>query len=181
MQGTCIAWSVIVIGLERNRAHRLALPVLRTLVVSATILAGLLAGTTVDRFVVAFPAWRKLGVKAWADYSRHADLGNGTILYSVFAIGCVATALGAAALVRHREPRRFRVAVYITAAVATAGLLLTLKAAPYMLSLTGLGDDPVALERAFDGFFMWSAARGVLQVLAFPLGLWATVAVFRIT
>jgi len=48
------------------------------LVAAGALLDGLLAGSTVDRFVAGLPAWRQVGVVAWADYSRHADLGYGS-------------------------------------------------------------------------------------------------------
>jgi hypothetical protein len=52
--------------------------VLATLAVLAN---GLLAGLSVDRSVVAMPAWRWVGVRGWAAFSRRADLGNGLVLY----------------------------------------------------------------------------------------------------
>ena len=55
--------------------------------VAATIVNGLLAGGNVDRAIVARPAWGQIGFAAWADYSRHADLGNGQWFYPVMALG----------------------------------------------------------------------------------------------
>lgn len=52
----------------------------RISLVSACILGGILAGTDVYRLVVAFPAWQVLGVVSRADFSRHADLGNGIVV-----------------------------------------------------------------------------------------------------
>ena len=51
------------------------------LIVAATLLHGILAGVTVDRIPVGLPAWYEVGVVAWADYSRSADLGNGPLLF----------------------------------------------------------------------------------------------------
>lgn len=47
---------------------------LRAFVAAGLLLDGLLAGSTVDRFVAGWPAWKHVGVNAWAEYSRHADL-----------------------------------------------------------------------------------------------------------
>ena len=55
------------------------------LVVAATVVGGLF-GSLLDRALVATPAWRHLGVQAWVDYSRHADLGPGKIAYPIGAI-----------------------------------------------------------------------------------------------
>jgi hypothetical protein len=52
----------------------------------ATILGGTLAGATADRLFVGQGAWRAVGVRAWAAYSRHADLGNGRFFYPPLAI-----------------------------------------------------------------------------------------------
>ena len=45
------------------------------LILGAAILDGFLAGGNVDRIIVQMPAWRRVGVRAWAEYSRKADLG----------------------------------------------------------------------------------------------------------
>lgn len=53
----------------------------------ATLVGGLLAGLSLDRSLVALPAWRRLDVEAWAVFSRHADLGRGLVLYPVLGVG----------------------------------------------------------------------------------------------
>jgi len=45
------------------------------LVIDAPVLHGFLAGASAVRALVHMPAWRKLGPRAWAAFSRHADLG----------------------------------------------------------------------------------------------------------
>ena len=70
------------------------------LVVAATVIGGLFS-SLLDRALVATPAWRHLGVHAWADYSRHANLGTGRIVYPIG--GILLWALVFAAAVSHRE------------------------------------------------------------------------------
>ena len=48
----------------------------RIVLVLAILLSGLLAGGDIDRAFVAMPAWQQVGAVAWAEFSRHADLGN---------------------------------------------------------------------------------------------------------
>jgi hypothetical protein len=48
----------------------------RILLIFATLVSGLLAGGNVDRAFVAMPALRQVGAIAWAEFSRHADLGT---------------------------------------------------------------------------------------------------------
>jgi hypothetical protein len=132
----------------------------------------------VDRVLVQMPAWRVVGVAGWAAYSRHADLGNGLVLYSTVAIaGCALSVTAAIAIARERAVRRAAtIPAYLAAALTVLGLLLTIKAAPFMLSLRRVGDDPIGLQRAFDGFDWWGNIRSVVQTLGFVANLWSLVA-----
>jgi len=124
-------------------------------IVSATLANGLLAGGDVDRWLVGMPAWQPIGVVGWANYSRLADLGNGLVLYPILAIGGTLLSLAAAATLMHqaKHERFVAIPVYAAAALAVARLLMTFKAAPFMLSLRHIGNEEVALlEHAFDGF-----------------------------
>ncbi|MGH8337289.1 MAG: hypothetical protein ACRETL_10835, partial [Gammaproteobacteria bacterium] len=65
----------------------------------------------------------------------------------------------------------------IAVALSLLGLLITVKAAPIMLSLR-TGASPAALRRAFDDFFLWGLyLRGAVNVLAFGASVWALSAV----
>jgi hypothetical protein len=58
------------------------------------------------------------------------------------------------------------------AALALVGLIITLRAAPVMLSLRRVGDDPHALDSAFRSFAGWSMPRAIAQLFAFAPNLW---------
>jgi hypothetical protein len=121
------------------------------LIVGATLLDGILAGGDVDRWVVSMPAWRTVGVVAWANYSRSADLGNGFILYPALAISGTFLSLAAAvSLARQWKHKSFvAIAVYAAAALARSGLVITFKAAPFMLSLRQIRNaDEALLQQA---------------------------------
>jgi hypothetical protein len=95
------------------------------LIVAATVFAGLLAGANVDRVVVQMLAWRKVGTRSWAEYSRHADLGNGLILYPLEAIGGAILAV-AVAIVFHFDavvPRSAATPIYLAAVCVLGGYL----------------------------------------------------------
>jgi hypothetical protein len=139
----------------------------QTLVLVACFLSGALAGVNIDGFVVRFPAWRRLGVVAWAAYSRKADLGNGLFLYPTLAIGHTLLMIAVVIALHYRGPTNALSTAYAAASLAIVGLLLTARAAPIMLSLKRSGDDPQVLERAFRGFARWSLIRAIAQVLAF--------------
>ena len=145
-------------------------------IVGATLANGLLAGGDVDRWLVGMPAWQSVGVVGWANYSRLADLGNGFVLYPILAIAGTLLSL-AAVVIFMRQAKHERVAaipVYAAAALAVAGLLVTFKAAPFMLSLRHIGNEDVGLlQHAFDGFRLWGGVRTVLQTLGFGANLWS--------
>jgi hypothetical protein len=56
------------------------------LILSATIVTGLLAGASLDKAVVQLPARHRMGVIGFAAFSRANDLGNGLIAYPVLGI-----------------------------------------------------------------------------------------------
>jgi len=149
------------------------------LVLFATIFNAPLFGT-LNRAIVDFAAWRKLGVVAWADFSRYADLGPGLVLYPLEAIGGGAFTL-AALLSYHldgRRPRSAAAPLYIAWLGALGGLLLTRQAAPQMLSLRRIPrDDAVSLQQAFESFTFWSYLRLLTQAGAWLANLWSLVSI----
>jgi hypothetical protein len=144
------------------------------LLLAATLLSGLLAGGNVDRAIVAMPAWEHLGAAAWAQFSRHADLGNGIVLYPLEAIGAFLLIVAAtcSSLVGRLATKYIAARLCGAALLSAAGLLCTLKAAPIMLRVAYVS-DPAALQQAFEGFRTWGDLRGFFQVLAFVAAVWA--------
>ena len=147
----------------------------RLLVAAATLVSGILAGGIIDRVAVGGPAWHALGVEAWAQYSRRADLGSGLVAYPVEGIGA-ALLIVAAALSNYfdRGARQgAALPLYIAVAFSITGLLLTAKAAPIMLGLA-TPQPAVILRQAFDDFFVWGLyLRGAVDTLAFVALVWA--------
>lgn len=143
----------------------------KQLAAAATMFGGVLAGATFDRGLVGMPALWQLGPKAWADYSRRADLSvRGAAFYPTLAIGN--TVLSIATAIAAPKNRAAKVA----AALAVSGLLLTFKAAPNMLRLRKLDDDnEAAIRDAMRGFAFWSALRGACQIGAFAANVAALV------
>ena len=142
-------------------------PTLTVVATLATALNGLLAGQNVDRLVVQMPAWRRVGVRAWAAYSRRADMGNGFILYPSLAIGgTVLNVISAAMQLSAGGANGKFLAMAVASLLSLAGLLATTRAALYMLSLRRV-DDETGLAQAFVGFDRWGTVRAALQILAF--------------
>ncbi len=149
--------------------------VTRWLVLATLVVLGLF-GSLVDRVFVATPAWEHLGVLSWAAYSRHADLGNGLILYPI--IGILPTVLAIAAAITHRldraAPRSTGPPIYLAALSMIGVMAATVKAAPIMLNVANLGNDHTTLQEAFDQFTLWGVqVRGGFFATAFLATAWA--------
>jgi hypothetical protein len=145
------------------------------------IIVDQLLGTVIDtlnRTLVEMPAWKHLGVQAWASFSRFADLGNGSIFYPVAGIGGLVLVLASAIVFRLGPQRPWSVAipVYAAALMVICVILTTTQAAPFMLSLRRIGDDPRALQQAFEGFYRWDSIRAVIGTLQGFFEIWALVA-----
>lgn len=145
------------------------------LLLAATVLGGLLAGGNFVRMFIEMPAWHAVGAGGWAAFSRHADLGHGLLLYPLLAIGAAALTLAAAVSFRldADAPAAAAIPIYLGALLVIAGLALTGFAAPQMLSLRAIGDDPPRVQAAFDAFEYWGNLRGIVQMLAFGANAWA--------
>ena len=142
---------------------------LRPLLVAACLLSGLLAGENIFRYAMEVPAWRHIPIDQWGEYSRHADLGNGVFLLPFEAIASAILLLIASVILTRQKEKLQAIALPVHAAtlLALIGLVLTFFAAPYMLSLRSLGNDPVLLQQAFDHFHHWGFFRAIAQVLSF--------------
>lgn len=149
------------------------------LAIAATLISGVLAGLSIDRMVVALPAWRRVGLRSWADFSRHADLGNGRTLYPLLGLAAPACSVAAAASFHFASdvPHDAAFPVYAAAALGIAHALATARAAPNMLKIARLDDnDLTQLDRAFAGFERWHSVRAILQAAAFGACVWALLA-----
>ena len=145
------------------------------------IVVALLLGSVADslaRTLVEMPAWRQLGAEAWAAFSRRADLGNGEIMYPLAGIGGTLLILAAAIVFRlnPRRPLTAAIPLYGAALMAICVMLTTTQAAPIMLSLHRIGNDPRTLQQAFDVFYRWDSIRAVFGALGGCAEILAVVA-----
>jgi hypothetical protein len=151
------------------------------LIIAATVVVGLF-GSFLDRAVVATPAWRDLGVQAWTDYSRHADLHNGLFVYSIGGISCWALVFAAALAYRldRSAPRQAGLPIYLAAAGSIGAIATTVVAAPVMMHVGQLSDTDIAgLRDAFETFTLWGVyVRGACFAAIFVCLVWALVTYF---
>ena len=166
----------------RKEEQRMASPLTRRLSVVATALGGILAGASVDRSIVGLPAWRRVGAKPWATYSRQADLRNGLILYPLLGIGQPLFTIATAVAYRfdRTTPRSAALPTYAAAVLSVGHMFATTRAAPNMLSLKRIDDNDLeALQGALRQFEQWQVLRGSLQALTFAANLWSLVSILR--
>ncbi len=80
----------------------------------------------------------------------------------------------------HSAPRATGVPIYLAALFSIGAIIATIIAAPTMLSVGSLGNDPVAVQSAFDRFTLWGVyIRGVFFALSFLCTAWALTKVSR--
>ena len=112
---------------------------------------------------------QRSALRAWAAYSRHADLGNGLVAYPLEAIGGALLIISAAVsnyFGRHAGSMT-TVPLFCAVVFSLVGLVLTAKAAPIMLGLAA-PQSPSATQHAFDEFFLWGLyVRGTAILLTF--------------
>jgi hypothetical protein len=148
---------------------------LQFLLTAAVMFSGFLAGGNLDRYIVQVPGFRHISVLTWAQYSRHADLGNGMVLYPLEAVAPFILFIVSVIIVaRHRDLfKKTASPVYTAALFAASGLFFTIFAAPVMLGIRTMPNDPVLLQNAFDKFHFWGLIRAIVQILSFFAGIMA--------
>ena len=146
------------------------------LILIATALNGGMAGTSLEGSLVKLPTRRRIGNVAYAIFARGNDLGNGRVVYPVWAISAALLTLLAtvAALVLHQPEG---LVLSLASATSVCHFLATSQAAPVMLSLKETPDEEALLKAKLDRFERWHTVRAAFQVLTFFLLLWALVAI----
>lgn len=149
------------------------------LAILAVATGGPAAGFTLDRSIVALPAWHRVGVQAWAAFSRHADLGNGLVLYPIIGVSTwLLSMTTAVSYAIESGPAAAATPVYLAAALALLPALATSRAAPSMLRIRH-AQEPAELETSLTRFTRWNHIRAITQTGAFATNLWALIALLN--
>jgi hypothetical protein len=139
------------------------------LMAASCVLTGLMAGGSVDRYIVQVPAWRHMDVLTWADYSRFAEFGNGLYLYPFEVLGSFILLFTTTTVVLMDKSRFRHIAwsVHLAAIFSTIGLVFTFFSFPIMLGIQTMGNNRAEMQAAFEKFHFWGLLRAVAQVLSF--------------
>ncbi len=147
------------------------------LMTAATLLTGLLAGGSLDRYVVQVPAWGHLSKLSWAEYTRYAEFGNGLIFYPFEVLGSFMLLFTTSAiiLIHKNKFRTIALPAHIATIFAILGVLFTFYSFPIMLSIQSMGNNEILVQHAFDRFHFWGLLRAISQLMAFFACAWVFV------
>src|SRR5258707_1484432 len=146
------------------------------LITLATAANGLLAGANTDTALVKLPARRRIGVIAYATFARGNDLGNGLVVYPIWAVSAaLLTFIATIVAYVEQQPTGLLVPLSIASLASIGHFLATSQAAPVMLSLRHTPDDETILTAKLAKFVRCSAIRATVQVLTLFVLIWALI------
>lgn len=142
---------------------------LQTIIMLACLISGIQAGGNIYRYLIEVPAWRELNIVNWGEYSRNADLRNGIILFPAQAIlSFILLIIASIIIIKNKKLFNNLAFWFHTASIFSfLGLILTFFAAPIMLSVETMDNDPQLLKQTFDHFHFWGLLRAIAQVSSF--------------
>lgn len=145
--------------------------------IAAVVVCGIGAGASLDQSIKQLPTRRRIGVGAYSDYSRVADVRIG--IYWYVPLGVTWTVLNIAAAIAGWADGASgdRAAALAVLAAAVAGhTALTAFAAPAVRSQRAVAGDERALRRVFDRFERLQLVRVLFDIVALTAAVWALVA-----
>jgi len=146
---------------------------LKISLIAATALTGLLCGASLDQSIKQLPARRVIGVLAFSEYAKAADLKNGVIWYALLGIGAALASIVTAVLAWNTHiSEGYVLPLYLGAAFAVCHSICTSQAAPTYHSQKKINDEE-ELKKLFNKFEMIQTFRSAFIVLNFLCYLWA--------
>lgn len=148
------------------------------LVIFATVVNAMLVGAALDQHIKQLPARHRIGVVAFSEYSKAADLSNGVAWYAGLGIGAALLAVVAAGVNLADQPGSGAAAAALWCAIAftIAHSLITTRAARINFSQRQAVGDADRLAAIFDRFTRWSTVRVACQCLTLLALMWALIA-----
>ena len=146
---------------------------LKGIILLATTLTGLLCGASLDQSIKQLPARRIIGVKAFSEYAKAADLKNGVAWYGILGIGAALSSLITAILTWIYYPTAdYSIPIFLSGAFAICHSICTTFAAPaYHKQKKIEAEDE--LKKLFNRFERIQTLRSVFIVLNFLCFIWA--------
>ena len=147
----------------------------KTCFITAASLTGLLCGASLDQSIKQLPARRIIGVKAFSDYAKAADLKNGVLWYALLGIGAALTSIITAILAwKYLSHENYPLPLYLGGFFALCHTICTSQAAPTYHSQKKITDEK-SLEKLFNKFEFIQTFRSVFIALNFISYIWALI------
>lgn len=147
------------------------------LLLTALLVNGLLVGASMDQSIKQLPARHRIGVVAYSEYSKAADLGNGIVFYPLLGIGAALIAVVAAVVGILGQPSgQVLIALWVVIALTVAHSAVTSRAAPTNISQRKAAGNEELLTAVFNRFVKLQTIRVSLHFLTLLALTWALVA-----
>lgn len=147
------------------------------LLIAAVVVCGIAAGASLDQSIKQLPTRHAIGVLAYSQFSRVADLRRGLFWYVPLGVAWTTVNIAAAVTGWVDGAAGARAAALGVLAAAVVGhVVLTALAAPTVRSQRAAAGDEPALRLVFDRFERLQLVRVGLDVVALTASVWALVA-----
>jgi len=146
--------------------------ILKTALLTATGLTGLLCGASLDQSIKQLPARHIIGVQAFSAYAKAADLKNGVIWYAVLGISAALASIITAIFAWHGHIQAsLALPIYLAAGFAVCHTICTTQAAPTYHSQKKISDEE-SLTKLFNKFEKIQTFRSAFIVLNLGCYIW---------
>ncbi len=142
--------------------------------ITATSLTGLLCGASLDQSIKQLPARHSIGVKAFSEYAKAADLKNGVLWYAILGVGAALSSIITAILAWHFNVNGYSLPIYLGAVFAICHSVCTSLAAPTYHSQKKTQDEE-ALRKMFNKFERIQTFRSAFIALNFACYIWVFI------
>jgi len=142
--------------------------------ITAASLTSLLCGASLDQSIKQLPARRIIGVKAFSEYAKAADLKNGVLWYAILGVGAALSSIITAIVAWHFNVNDYSLPVYMGAVFAICHSVCTSLAAPTYHSQKKTQDEE-ALRKLFNKFERIQTFRSAFIALNFACYIWVFI------
>ncbi|HTA27992.1 MAG TPA: hypothetical protein VK809_09390 [Bacteroidia bacterium] len=141
--------------------------------ITALTLTGLLCGASLDQSIKQLPARHVIGLQAFSNYAKAADLKNGVIWYALLGVGAALASIITAIITWHgHENENYALPLYLGVFFAICHTICTTQAAPTYHKQKKI-NDAEELKKLFHKFETIQTFRSVFITLNVLSYLWA--------
>lgn len=140
---------------------------------AAIMLNGILCGASLDQSIKQLPARHMIGMRAYSEYARAAELGNGIIWYIIISFGAGLSTMATAALVwLSSDMETYSLPIYVGAGFAFSYIICTIACLPYIYRQKQFFSEE-RLKKMFIKFEKMQTVRSILIVLTLLSFMWS--------